>query len=158
MMSFGYRQGSFSTIIASISPQRRVYSLLAAGLVAEMGWHLLAKYAKPTQSIQEKLAFKRDFCPWSQFWHGWLQLITVSMGAPVGREGAAREVSLAITALWTQHLKITPKDQRLLLACSSGAALGAVYNAPLATIIFILATILKKWSFRACTPLQFVVL
>ncbi|WP_444811668.1 chloride channel protein [Streptococcus canis] len=145
-LSFGFKQGSFSTMIASIPPYRRAISLVLAGLLAGVGWHWLAKKGKVIQSIQQTLHDNTLFSPWTQFWHGWLQLTTVSMGAPVGREGASREVAVAMTSLWSQKCNLSKKDQKLLLACASGAALGAVYNAPLATIIFILEVILNCWS------------
>ncbi|HHD3283620.1 TPA: chloride channel protein, partial [Streptococcus pyogenes] len=45
-LSFGFSQGSFSTMIASVPPQRRALSLLFAGLLAGLGLHLLAKKGK----------------------------------------------------------------------------------------------------------------
>lgn len=83
-----------------------------------------------------------------QFCHGWLQLITVSMGAPVGREGASREVAVALTAACNKAINTPAAEQGLLLACASGAALGAVYQAPLATIVFIMEAIVKKCSVK----------
>lgn len=54
-LSFGFSQGSFSTMIASVPPERRVLSLLMAGLLAGLGWHLLAKKGTAIQSIQKTL-------------------------------------------------------------------------------------------------------
>lgn len=147
-ISFGYQSGSFSTMIATVAPERRFLSLLLAGAIAGLGWQLLAKKAKPIQPIQQTLSQQKDFSPWSQFCHGWLQLITVSMGAPVGREGASREVAVALTAACNKAINTPAAEQGLLLACASGAALGAVYQAPLATIVFIMEAIVKKCSVK----------
>ncbi|HEL0632563.1 chloride channel protein [Streptococcus equi subsp. zooepidemicus] len=147
-LSFGYQSGSFSTMIATVAPERRFLSLLLAGAIAGLGWQLLAKKAKPIQPIQQTLSQQKDFSPWSQFCHGWLQLITVSMGAPVGREGASREVAVALTAACNKAINTPAAEQGLLLACASGAALGAVYQAPLATIVFIIEAIVKKCSVK----------
>ncbi|ACG62122.1 chloride channel protein [Streptococcus equi subsp. zooepidemicus MGCS10565] len=147
-LSFGYQSGSFSTMIATVAPERRFLSLLLAGAIAGLGWQLLAKKAKPIQPIQQTLSQQKDFSPWSQFCHGWLQLITVSMGAPVGREGASREVAVALTAACNKAINTPAAEQGLLLACASGAALGAVYQAPLATIVFIMEAIVKKCSVK----------
>ncbi|HEL1062662.1 TPA: chloride channel protein [Streptococcus equi subsp. zooepidemicus] len=147
-ISFGYQSGSFSTMIATVAPERRFLSLLLAGAIAGLGWQLLAKKAKPIQPIQQTLSQQKDFSPWSQFYHGWLQLITVSMGAPVGREGASREVAVALTAAFNKAINAPAAEQGLLLACASGAALGAVYQAPLATIVFIMEAIVKKCSVK----------
>ncbi len=147
-LSFGYQSGSFSTMIATVAPERRFLSLLLAGAIAGLGWQLLAKKAKPIQPIQQTLSQQKDFSPWFQFCHGWLQLITVSMGAPVGREGASREVAVALTAACNKAINASAAEQGLLLACASGAALGAVYQAPLATIVFIMEAIVKKCSVK----------
>lgn len=147
-ISFGYQSGSFSTMIATVAPERRFLSLLLAGAIAGLGWQLLAKKAKPIQPIQQTLSQQKDFSPWTQFCHGWLQLITVSMGAPVGREGASREVAVALTAACNKAINASAAEQGLLLACASGAALGAVYQAPLATIVFIMEAIVKKCSVK----------
>ncbi|VEF07194.1 voltage gated chloride channel [Streptococcus equi subsp. zooepidemicus] len=147
-LSFGYQSGSFSTMIATVAPERRFLSLLLAGAIAGLGWQLLAKKAKSIQPIQQTLSQQKDFSPWTQFCHGWLQLITVSMGAPVGREGASREVAVALTAAFNKAINAPAAEQGLLLACASGAALGAVYQAPLATIVFIIEAIVKKCSVK----------
>ncbi|CAM4188595.1 chloride channel protein [Streptococcus penaeicida] len=147
-LSFGNHTGAFSLEIADISPFRRSLAVICAGLVAAFGWYTLGKYAKPFYTIKAIVHEHTETHPMSQFFHGILQLVTVSMGSPLGREGASREVSVALTASWLHFFQLTKEEISLLLACASGAALGAVYNAPLATLIFILENILLKWSKR----------
>ncbi|WP_138068703.1 chloride channel protein [Streptococcus pseudoporcinus] len=147
-ISFGYHSGSFSSEIAKVAPLRRAISVFLAGIVAAFGWHALAKYFKPFKTIKAIVQDHEKVYPSSTFCHGILQLVTVSMGLPLGREGASREVSVALTATWLQFFQLNKKEISLLLACASGAALGAVYNAPLATAIFIIENILLKWSKR----------
>ncbi|MGL6300120.1 chloride channel protein [Streptococcus iniae] len=49
------------------------------------------------------------------------------MGSPVGREGASREVTVALSDAWIEKTPSIIRDKRnTLLACASGAALGAV--------------------------------
>nr|WP_306675830.1 chloride channel protein [Streptococcus didelphis] len=147
-LSFGYKEGSFSQQIALVSPSRRFISVTLAGCLAAFGWYFTFKYAKKIETIKDIVHKKAKVNPLSNFIHGMLQLITVSMGSPLGREGASREVAVSITALWLNYIPLKKDDISLLLACASGAALGAVYNAPLATIIFIIESILLKWSLR----------
>ncbi|MGT2958041.1 chloride channel protein [Streptococcus bovimastitidis] len=147
-LSFGNHTGAFSLEIADISPFRRSLAVICAGLVAAFGWYTLSKYGKPFYTIKTIVHNHKEIHPMSQFFHGILQLVTVSMGSPLGREGASREVSVALTASWLHFFHLTKEEISLLLACASGAALGAVYNAPLATLFFILENILLKWSKR----------
>ena len=39
--------------------------------------------------------------------------------------------------------------RRLLLSCAAGAGLAAVYNIPVASVVFTLETLLCDWSFRS---------
>lgn len=145
-ISFGYHEGSFSLQIAHISPIRRFFPVILSGLVAAFGWYSLQKYGKPFKSISAIVKKQETVHPLSNFIHGMLQLITVSMGSPLGREGASREVAVALTATWLPLFHLSKNEISLILACASGAALGAVYNAPLATVAFIIESILLKWQ------------
>ncbi|MGT2692804.1 chloride channel protein [Streptococcus porcinus] len=158
-ISFGYHSGTFSSEIAKVAPIRRAISVILAGIIAAFGWQALTKYFKPFKTIKAIVQDNEKVYPSSSFCHGMLQLVTVSMGSPLGREGASREVSVALTASWLQFFRLKKKEISLLLACASGAALGAVYNAPLATTIFIMENVLLKWSkhhFLSATITSFI--
>ncbi|MGT2844084.1 chloride channel protein [Streptococcus hongkongensis] len=146
--SFGFTSGSFDDQIALINPIRRFISVCLSGLLAAFGWHYLSKYLNPSPTITEIVHKDKKPKPFANFLHGLLQMATVSMGSPLGREGASREAAVAITGSWLQLFKLDKNQSILLLACASGAALGAVYNAPLATIVFIMENILLKWSWK----------
>lgn len=81
--------------------------------------------------------------------HALLQIITVGLGSPLGREVAPREMSVAFASVWLRKAQLSDDDAKLLLACASGAGLTAVYNVPLAATIFILETMLLTWSVRS---------
>ncbi|MEW6855801.1 chloride channel protein [Streptococcus iniae] len=148
-LSLGFQEGNFSQTITQTLPLRRVISLTLAGLLAGFGWYTLAKQNKPLVPISTVVLDNHIMYSRVNFIHGMLQLITVSMGSPVGREGASREVTVALSDAWIEKTPSIIRDKRnTLLACASGAALGAVYNAPFATTIFILETILISWKFK----------
>lgn len=135
-------------MIASIPPERKVLALFLSGLVAGFGWYFLYTRAKHIIPIGSVIKGSQEMSSFSNFCHGLLQLITVSMGAPVGREGASREVSTSISNLWLKNTHLSKEEIKILLACASGSALGAVYNAPFATSLFILETLRVKRSFK----------
>ncbi|WP_159549798.1 chloride channel protein [Streptococcus halichoeri] len=145
-LSFGYSHGSFSQKIAQVHPWRRFGSVMAAGLVAGSGWYSMSRFLVPLQSIKTTVQNNKQPNPLTHLCHGLLQMTTVSMGSPLGREGASREVAVALTQGWTKQLPLSAHERSLLLGCASGAALGAVYNAPWATSIFILESIFLKLS------------
>ena len=99
---YGYSQTllispqSFLEGVTDASAQRRFLALTAAGLLAGGGWWLLARYAKQRVSIGE--AIKNPDKPMpavTTLLNALLQIITVAMGSPLGREVAPREVAKA---------------------------------------------------------------
>jgi H+/Cl- antiporter ClcA len=79
--------------------------------------------------------------------HILLQIITVAMGSPLGREVAPREAGPSLQAACTL-LRLTPADIQLMIACGAGAGLAAVYNVPLAGA-FTLEVLLVSFSWDA---------
>lgn len=157
--SFGFQQGSFDDQISLINPGRRFISVCLSGLLAAFGWHYLSKWLNPSPTITEIVHKDKAPKPIANFAHGFLQMATVSMGSPLGREGASREAAVAITSNWISLMKLEKNQVILLLACTSGAALGAVYNAPLATLVFIMENVLLSWTWKnayAATVTSFI--
>ena len=81
--------------------------------------------------------------------HATLQILTVGMGSPLGREVAPREASSAITTYLLKYVEVPKENQALLIACAAGAGLAAVYNSPLSAAIFVLETLLVTWNKNA---------
>lgn len=60
------------------------------------------------------------------------------VGASVGREGAALQLSGSLNDLLARTLRLTPGDRRLLLVAALGGGFGAVFGVPLAGAVFAL--------------------
>ncbi len=149
LLSFGTSpEGAYATDIHTVTATRRIISVLLSGCLAAFGWFFMTKKMKPLHTIKETSQKHIMPNPLTNLVHGFIQLVTVSMGSPLGREGATREVAVATAAIWIEPLNISKEDKGLLLACTSGAALGAVYNAPIATVFFIIESILYQWNKR----------
>lgn len=84
--------------------------------------------------------------------HALLQMITIALGSPLGREVAPRELG----CIWAQWLsskaKLSPEQSKLMLACGAGAGLAAVYNVPLGGAVFILEVLLCSCSWPTLVP------
>ncbi len=78
--------------------------------------------------------------------HALLQITTVGMGSPLGREGAPREISAALAGRLARLMRCDASATRLLLACAASAGLAAVCNAPLTGALFALETLLPHWN------------
>lgn len=152
--AFGYglngEDMSFREGVLQSSPERRWMVLTLCGLVAGLGWFAIHRFGKPLRSIKEGLDEPQQGVPFFKtVAHALLQIITVGLGSPLGREVAPREISVAFGSLWVRRMGLTDVDAKLILACASGAGLTAVYNVPLAATIFILETMVMSMSTRS---------
>ena len=147
---------SFREGVEAAAPLRRFYALLSCGVAAGGGWWLLKRYGKPLVGIKASLAKPLAGLPFAAtVGHALLQIVTVGLGSPLGREVAPREMTAAFASLWVRRLGLDEDGARLLIACASGAGLAAVYNVPLAATLFILETMLGVWTRQAVTAALF---
>ena len=150
----GYQ--SFREGVAAAAPWRRFAVMVLCGAVAGAGWQLLKKYGRPLTGIKAAADNPRQGMPFATtIVHALLQIVTVGMGSPLGREVAPREMTAAFASHWAKRLALGEQDARLLVACASGAGLAAVYNVPLAGALFALETVLASWSQRAAAAALF---
>ena len=152
---YGYSQSTvlspqtFLEGVTDASAQRRFLAIVAAGIVAGCGWWLLGRYGKKRVSIST--AVKNPDTPMpgiTTMIHALLQIITVAMGSPLGREVAPREVGALFAGGVARQLHLTTTDLRLMIACGAGAGLAAVYNVPLAGAVFTLEVLLVSFSWE----------
>lgn len=80
--------------------------------------------------------------------HALLQIVTVALGSPLGREVAPREMGALGAGMVARKLGLTADETRTLVACGAGAGLAAVYNVPLAGALFSLEVMLLSFSWK----------
>ncbi|KTD21169.1 chloride channel protein (voltage gated) [Legionella londiniensis] len=134
--------------VRAASPIRRVLVLSLCGIIAGFGWWLLYRYGKPLLSIEEALKKKAHMPKAATMIHVLLQIITVGLGSPLGRETAPREFGAVFADWFSNKIGLSPRDAKIMLACGAGAGLAAVYNVPLGGAIFTLEVLLVtiEWS------------
>lgn len=157
-VAFGYdlkhifSDDNFLVAVNASSPLRRIIALTVCGLVVGIGWWLLLRYAKKIISIDQAVKEPPHRMPvLTTIINGFLQMITVGLGSPLGRELAPREVSSALMGWLSTKLGLTEADTKVIVACAAGAGLSAVYNIPLAGALFTLEVLLVsfKWNYIA---------
>ncbi|CAI3922993.1 chloride channel protein [Commensalibacter papalotli (ex Botero et al. 2024)] len=155
----------FRVMVEDASPLRRVLALLVCGLIGGVGWFCIHRYGQPLVDIKTAVQNKDKNLPFlTTFFHSLLQIITVAMGSPLGREVAPREMTATFATQWIGICHFSDEERKILLACASGAGLAAVYNVPLAAMVFTLETLLLSWSitsvisaFICCSTAVFIV-
>jgi chloride channel protein, CIC family len=146
-------QESFLQGVSAASPARRVLALSACGLVAGCGWWAVRRFGSPLVSISEAVSPQGRPMPFlSTVAHDLLQIVTVALGAPLGREVAPRELGAVLATWLANRVALTPEVRRILIACGAGAGLAAVYNVPLGGTLFILEVLLGTFSLSALIP------
>lgn len=75
--------------------------------------------------------------------------IAIGSGASVGREGPIVQVGSAVGSTLAQLFKLSEAKIKNLLACGAAAGISAVFNAPIAGVMFSLEVILRDFGARA---------
>ncbi len=141
---------SFLAGVTQADPLRRLAVLVVCGLVAGGGWWALYRYGRPLVSIRRAVRAADPRMPFvSTTVHALLQIVTVALGSPLGREVAPREIGSLLAGQLAHRAGLTSADCRLMVACGAGAGLAAVYNVPLGGAVFVLEVLLGTFELRA---------
>ena len=132
--------------VSDSSPLRRVLVLSICGLVAGFGWYTLFRYGQPLVGVTKALKNTIPLPPLSTFIHAFLQLITIALGSPLGREAAPREIGAVLAQWLSDKAGLSRQDTQIMLACGAGAGFAAVYNVPLGGAIFTLEVLLCNFN------------
>ncbi len=134
-------------------PVRRFAALSAAGVVAGIGWWVLDRYGRKRVTIERAVAVDGPPMPvGTTIVHALLQIVTVALGSPLGREVAPREIGAATAGWLVQTARLPGSTARVLIACGAGAGLAAVYNVPWAGALFTMEVLLASFGWRAMVP------
>jgi H+/Cl- antiporter ClcA len=139
--------------VSASSPTRRVMVLTLCGLVAGIGWWALRGRGRPVVGIGP--AVRPDGPPMPALEtviDALLQLVTVALGSPLGRETAPRQVGAVLAGWLARGAGLSPEDCRRLIACGAGAGLAAVYNVPLGGALYTLEVLLGGFSAASVVP------
>jgi len=137
---------SFLHEVTAASDLRRFLALCSCGAVAGIGWWLLYRFGTPLVSIRQAVQKGSDMPFWSTLTHAILQIVTVGLGSPLGREVAPRELGAALATRLCARSNLTPECTRIMIACGAGAGLAAVYNVPFGGTLFTLEVLLGTFN------------
>jgi len=157
-VAYGYDLGtivspeSFLQGITAAAPIRRVAVLTLCGAVAGGGWWAIHRFGNPLVSVNAavgKDAPGPRMPAITTMAHALLQIVTVALGSPLGREVAPREFGALLATRLASRLQLSADETRIAIACGAGAGLAAVYNVPLGGAAFVLEVLLETVAPRA---------
>jgi len=146
----------FVAAVTAATPARHVLVLVTAGLIAAAGTFLVRRLGgSGGGEISEALWLRGgrlELVPSAI--RGLISIVTVGMGTSLGREAAPQLAGAAIASELCERSRgrITPAQQRLLVAAGAGAGMGAVYNVPLGGALFALEVLLGSLALPLVLP------
>ena len=149
-LAFGRSEHQSGFLTDGVAPSRILLSLFLVGASSALVWYLLQRKGNilsvKGQMKEESSCTRLHF--WKQMLHSTWQIIAVGAGAPVGKEGAPREIGALLAPPLGRVLDLSFQDRMFLIACGAGAGLAAVYQVPLTSVFFIFETLGLAFSIK----------
>ncbi len=143
---------SFLNGVSGAPPLRRLAVLAVCGLIAGFGWWAVYAVGRPLVSIRQAVRSQDASMPLATVGHSLLQIVTVALGSPLGREVAPREIGALFASWLSRRAGLSASDTRIMIACGAGAGLASVYNVPLGGAVFTLEVLLQTFALPAAVP------
>ncbi len=74
---------------------------------------------------------------------------TLGTGGSGGSEGPICQIGAGLGSMLAQHLKLSPREVRILMAAGMGAGIGSIFRAPLTGALFAAEILYKETEFEA---------
>ncbi|MFQ5591365.1 MAG: chloride channel protein [Phycisphaerae bacterium] len=81
--------------------------------------------------------------------------MTIGSGGSAGTEGPIVQIGAALGSAVGQYLRMQRRQMDIVVACGVAAGIGAIFNAPIAGVLFALEIFLRDFSFRTFSPVVF---
>ncbi len=115
-----------------------VIPVIGGVLVASATW-AFPKIAreKGVDSVIKALIIKNGYIPLkTTVFHMIVSILSIGTGAPLGPEGPVAKIGSGIGSFMSQRFHLNRKSMKLFTAAGAGAAISAVFNAPIAGVFF----------------------
>lgn len=100
-------------------------------------------------SVSKRSGNLASFNMYRQFFHG---IITVGFGGSVGLEAPIAVTGSAIGSNLARFLLLSPKERIVLIACGAASGIAAVFNAPVAGVLFAMEVLLTEFTIPTFIP------
>ena len=133
---------------------RHILVLAGAGAVTGAG-QIILKRLSSGNGIDTTAAiwFHAGRMPaWRTLGSAVLSVVIVGMGASLGREGAPKQAGAVIANFFSDRVRLSDEQRRLLVACAAGAGMSAAYGVPLGGALFALEVMRGVLALRYVLP------
>lgn len=113
-----------------------------------------ARYAKSLSPLILALNRKRTSIPFSEtFTHMFSSALSVGLGGSAGLEAPSVLTGSAIGANTSSLFGVSKSKRSLLLGCGASAAIAAIFDSPIAGVLFAAEVLLPEFSVSALIPM-----
>ncbi|WP_223644912.1 chloride channel protein [Corallococcus sp. EGB] len=107
-----------------------------------------------TAGIIESIWVKSGRLPFPRaLLRGFVSILAVALGAPLGREGALLSTGAASGSALSGWLRLGPGQARVLVACGASAGIASAYNVPIGAALFGLEVLLGSFALELFGPI-----
>jgi chloride channel protein, CIC family len=150
-LAWSYHSGDFLDAVKRTSATHRVLVLAIGGVIAGGGAVLLSRHS--AGEVSESIWLRGARVPfWASIARGVHSIVTVALGASLGREAAPQQAGAAVASALSEWAQLPDWQRRLLVACGAGAGVAAVYNVPLGGALFALEVLLGTLTLPLVLP------
>ena len=112
------------------------------------------RYAKSLSPLVLALSRRRTAIPFAEtFSHLLSSGLSVGLNGSAGLEAPSVLTGAAIGSNVARYFRIDPRRRTLLLACGSAAAISAIFNSPIAGVLFTAEVLMPEFSVSALVPM-----
>ncbi|WP_334097678.1 chloride channel protein [Methanobacterium formicicum] len=79
--------------------------------------------------------------------------ICIGSGGSAGKEGPIIQIGSTVGSTIAQKLKLTPYQTKVLVTCGAAGGIAAIFNTPIAGVLFALELILREVKLKSLTPI-----
>lgn len=79
--------------------------------------------------------------------------VTIGTGGSAGSEGPIVQIGSSVASALGQWLKVSPRRMKVFVGCGAAAGIAAVFNAPVAGMLFSLEIILGNFAVSSLSPI-----
>jgi chloride channel protein, CIC family len=153
-LSYSYRRGDFLHGVEQVSGLHRLVVMVLAGLVAGIVLYAIKHSGIVSGGSLSEAIWKRSgtMSATATLIRSLLSIVTVGMGAALGREGALKDTGGVVANRFSDWFGMTPAQRQLLVACGAGAGMAAAYNVPLGGALFAAEVLLGSLSLATVLP------
>ncbi|MGZ3457277.1 MAG: chloride channel protein [Archangium sp.] len=148
-------EGFLAGVVAS-PPWRRFLVPVLGGALVSLMTLLVGRPLRGhgTAGIIESIWVKSGRLPLPRaLFRGFVSIVAVALGAPLGREGALLSTGAASGSALAHWLRLPSGQARLLVACGAAAGIASAYNVPIGAALFGLEVLLGSFALELFGPI-----